>query len=60
MSAAVDVQAVTADYYRTVQPQLVAGRFPTDDELARDARVIVVSERLAAAYWPAALQLDDR
>ena len=48
----VDVQAVTADYYRTVQPQLVAGRFPTDDELARDARVIVVSERLAAAYWP--------
>jgi predicted permease len=51
----VDVHAVTADYYRTVQPELVAGRFPTDDELAHDARVIVVSQRVAAAYWPAGL-----
>jgi predicted permease len=48
----VDVHAVTPDYYRTVQPQLVAGRLPTDEELARNARVIVVSERVAAAYWP--------
>jgi putative ABC transport system permease protein len=48
----IDVQGVTSDYYRVVQPQLVAGRFPTDDELERDAPVLVVSQSLAHAYWP--------
>lgn len=48
----VDLQAVTSGYYRVIQPQLIAGRLPTDDELARNARVLVVSERVAAAYWP--------
>jgi predicted permease len=48
----VDLQAVTSDYYQVIQPQLIAGRVPTDDELAGNARVLVVSERVAAAYWP--------
>jgi len=48
----VDLQSVTADYYRLVQPQLIAGRLPTDDELAKDARVILVSESVARGYWP--------
>jgi predicted permease len=47
-----DMQAVTADYYHLVQPHLIAGRLPTDDELAHDARVIVVSEGVARKYWP--------
>jgi predicted permease len=48
----VDLQSVTASYYRVVQPQLVTGRLPTDNELAKDAHVVVVSESLARAYWP--------
>jgi len=51
MRIEVDRQSVTRDYYRLLQPRLVAGRLPTDDELANDAPVIVVSERLARAYW---------
>jgi putative ABC transport system permease protein len=51
-SLQVDMQAVTSDYYRVVQPRLVAGRLPTDAELAHDDPVIVVSEGVARAYWP--------
>jgi putative ABC transport system permease protein len=47
----VDRQAVTADYYRVLEPRVVAGRLPTDAELAAQAPVVVVSERLARAYW---------
>lgn len=47
-----DMQAVTADYYRVVQPHLVGGRLPTEAELAHDAPVIVVSEGVARKYWP--------
>jgi predicted permease len=47
-----DMQAVTADYYHVVQPHLVAGRLPTEAELAHDALVIVVSESVARKYWP--------
>jgi putative ABC transport system permease protein len=43
--------AVTADFYRVLQPQLIDGRWPTDLELRTAAPVIVVSERLAQAYW---------
>ena len=49
---AVVTQAVTADYYRIVQPQLIAGRWPTPGEFAARAPVIVVSERVASTYWP--------
>ena len=47
-----DMQAVTADYYHVVQPQLVAGRLPTEAELAHDGLVIIVSEGVARKYWP--------
>ena len=47
----VDRQSVTPDYYHVLEPRLVAGRLPTDVELATEAPVIVVSERLARAYW---------
>jgi hypothetical protein len=45
-------QAVTADYYRLLQPQLVLGRLPTADELATDQPVIVVTENVVSNYWP--------
>jgi hypothetical protein len=48
----IDRQSVTAQYYRVVEPQLVAGRLPTQAELAAGAPVIVVSESVARAYWP--------
>jgi hypothetical protein len=48
----IDAEAVTADYYRVVKPHLVAGRLPTDAELAHDDPVIVVSEGVAANDWP--------
>jgi hypothetical protein len=43
----VDVQAVAADYYRVLQPQLLSGRLPSDADLASSARVLVVSEGVA-------------
>jgi putative ABC transport system permease protein len=48
----VEAQAVIGDYYRVVEPQLVAGRLPTAAELANDEPVIVVGERVASHYWP--------
>ena len=48
----VEAQAVIGDYYRIIQPQLVAGRLPTTIELANDEPVIVVGERVASHYWP--------
>jgi len=56
----VDLQSVTADYYRLVQPQLIAGRLPTDEELASDARVVVVSESVARGYWPRVSPVGQR
>jgi len=46
--------AVTADFYRILEPQLVAGRLPSDGELATDAPVLVVSEGVASQFWPGA------
>jgi predicted permease len=46
--------AVTAGFYRVLEPQLVAGRLPTDVELATNAPVIVVSEDVASQFWPGA------
>ena len=44
--------AVTAGFYRVLEPQLVAGRLPTAVELATDAPVLVVSEGVASRFWP--------
>lgn len=52
VKADVVVLGVTRDFYRVVEPQLVAGRFPTVDELAGDAPVVVVGDAVARAYWP--------
>lgn len=52
-------QAVTPDFYRVLQPQLILGRFPTDAEMESDAPVIVVSESVARAYWPNATPLGQ-
>jgi predicted permease len=48
----VGTHAVTPHFYRVLDPQLVMGRLPNDAELGSDAPVIVVSERVARAYWP--------
>jgi hypothetical protein len=52
-------EAVTSDFYRVLQPQLVVGRFPTDAEMESDAPVIVVSEAVARTYWPNASPLGQ-
>jgi putative ABC transport system permease protein len=52
-------EAVTSDFYRVLQPQLVIGRFPTEAELESDAPVIVVSESVARTYWPNASPLGQ-
>jgi predicted permease len=44
--------AVTADYFRILQPERAAGRLPTETEVADGAPVIAVSESLARSYWP--------
>jgi putative ABC transport system permease protein len=48
----VEAQAVSADYYQVIEPQVVAGRLPTARELANDEPVIVIGERVASHYWP--------
>lgn len=50
--ADVEMQGVRGDYYQILQPELVAGRLPSVEEVAGDARVLVVSETVADAYWP--------
>ena len=52
-------EAVTSDFYRVLQPQLVMGRFPTDAEWDGHAPVIVVSESVAHTYWPHASPLGQ-
>lgn len=52
-------QAVTSDFYRVLQPQLVMGRFPTDAEMQGHAPLIVISESVARAYWPDASPLGQ-
>jgi predicted permease len=42
----------TADYLKTMQIQLVAGRWFTTEDRSNTQRVVVVDERLAKKYWP--------
>lgn len=39
-------------FYRTIEPVLVAGRLQTEQELQSGDPLIVVSDRVARAYWP--------
>ncbi|MEX2273729.1 MAG: FtsX-like permease family protein [Vicinamibacterales bacterium] len=48
----VDTWAVTGDFYRVLDLKPIEGRLPTDAERFSSAPLIVVSERVARAYWP--------
>lgn len=52
-------EAVTSEFYRVLQPQLVLGRVPTDAEWDGQAPLIVVSASVAQAYWPHASPLGQ-
>jgi putative ABC transport system permease protein len=47
-----DVWGVTEGFYRLLDFAPTQGRLPTDDELRVGAPLLVVSERIARAYWP--------
>ncbi len=47
-----DWWAVTAGFYDTIELRPIEGRVHTDAELRSNAPLIVVSERIARAYWP--------
>lgn len=47
-----DTWAVSAGFYDVLAPEIVAGRVPSNDELRQAAPLVVVSERVAQAYWP--------
>ncbi len=42
----------SASYFETVGLRVIRGRTYTDEEVARDARVVVISETVAQRYWP--------
>jgi predicted permease len=48
----VDLWAVTGDFYRVLGLSPIEGRLPTEAELRSGAPLLVVSERVARAYWP--------
>lgn len=54
-----DSWGVTGEFYDVVEPVVVAGRLPTNAELEAGEPVIVVSERVARAYWPDAAALGQ-
>jgi macrolide transport system ATP-binding/permease protein len=48
----VNQREVSADYFKTLQTRLVAGRFFTDDEDASKPKVVVINRALARLYFP--------
>jgi putative ABC transport system permease protein len=46
------LRVVGPGYFRTMQIPLVKGRDFTEDDRDDDARVVVISEKTAARYWP--------
>ena len=44
--------AVTTGFFAAAGLRAARGRLPTDEEVARGEPVLVVSERVAAEYWP--------
>ena len=57
--ANIDTWAVTEGFYDAIQPEVVAGRLPSAQELRSHAPLIVVSERAARAYWPGRTSLGE-
>jgi putative ABC transport system permease protein len=47
-----DTWAVSEGFYDVLEPAIVAGRVPSNDELRQAAPLVVLSERAAQAYWP--------
>ena len=43
---------IGGDFFEAMGIQAISGRLPTSDELHSSARVAVVSERVARAFWP--------
>jgi macrolide transport system ATP-binding/permease protein len=48
----VNQREVSADYFKTLQSRLIAGRFFTEDEDASKPKVVVINEALARLYFP--------
>jgi len=46
------VNAISGDYFATLGTRIVEGRPISDRDVATDARVAVLSEPMARAYWP--------
>jgi predicted permease len=46
------VHGVSGGFFETLQLRLLAGRLPSDDEIAAARDVLVVSQSVASAYWP--------
>jgi predicted permease len=54
-----DCWAITAGFYDVVGLRAIEGRLHTDAELRSNAPFIVVSERIARAYWPGASPIGE-
>jgi predicted permease len=48
----IDAVRVGSDYFRAVGVPLVEGRAFTEDEVEREAKVVVVNEAFGRKYWP--------
>jgi putative ABC transport system permease protein len=55
-----DWQVVTPGYFQTMRIPLIRGRFFTETDMASGALSVVVSEAMAAAYWPNADPVGQR
>ena len=47
-----DAVRIGPGFFDAARVRLLAGRYPTDDELRHNAPVVVVSQAIASAYWP--------
>ena len=48
----VDLRDATADYFRTMQIPLVAGRFFSDQDNLDSTKVAVIDQKFAQRFWP--------
>ena len=48
----IDTWPISEGFYDVLEPEIVAGRLHSNDELRSAAPLIVVSEQAAKAYWP--------
>jgi predicted permease len=47
-----DLQVASPDYFQTLRVRLIAGRFFSDADLASAPAVTVISQAMAARFWP--------